>query len=393
MDEPVVEYVVETKSKDIAESEPIEIVIDKNNRFRRVMRATLIKNNMRDADASVKIELLCQTRKSKTAWEDCETFTIPHMKAGEEVKLCFDSVETLALFQHLANLYEASGCPMSFGKNRIVVMNRDYLTGREQEVVDLLLERNPEFINAVNRQYPSVMKALMQQQWLAERQQAVEEFEHHLFYGDWSELDWSKFFDEQKWIFGHGLSYQILNLLQSEAHYGGMAIDGKGDQRGDRLMCTEAAVRFTVLVEIKTPETSLLKSKRYRNGAYAVSDELAGAVAQVQANCAQCLHKASTDPEMIREHSKQNLWTVQPEGIVIIGSTAGLGSDQDRIQSFQHFRSNLHNPRVVTFDELVERAKFMVYQDEAEMTVGKDEPQSATPLTSDETDYDPFAEE
>jgi len=37
-------------------------------------------------------------------------------------------------------------------------------------------------------------------------------------------------------------------------------------------------VKFTVLVDIKTPETSLLHERAYRNTAYAVSGELSGFV-------------------------------------------------------------------------------------------------------------------
>jgi hypothetical protein len=50
---------------------------------------------------------------------------------------------------------------------------------------------------------------------------------------------------------------------------------------------------------------------------------------------------------------------VPPKTILIIGNTAELDSPHKR-NTFDLYRSSLRNPEVVTFDELFERAKFIV---------------------------------
>jgi hypothetical protein len=44
-------------------------------------------------------------------------------------------------------------------------------------------------------------------------------------------------------------------------------LEGTATERGDFLMGTEAETRFTVLVDIKKPETALLASKPFRGEA------------------------------------------------------------------------------------------------------------------------------
>jgi len=70
---------------------------------------------------------------------------------------------------------------------------------------------------------------------------------------------WQDYFEENKWIFGYGLNYQILRQEQNQPNYGGTRLDGTGGQRGDYITSTMGDIRFTVLVEIKTPATPLLQ--------------------------------------------------------------------------------------------------------------------------------------
>lgn len=51
--------------------------------------------------------------------------------------------------------------------------------------------------------------------------------------------------------------------------------------------------------------------------------------------------------------------TISPKGIVVIGMTNQLTSF-DMKNTFERFRNELHNPEIITFDELFERAKFIV---------------------------------
>ena len=158
------------------------------------------------------------------------------------------------------------------------------------------------------------------------------------------------------WIFGYGLRYQVINLLQSQPYYGGTNVNGSGGERGDFLTNTAAEVKYTCLVE-KKPSPEILLSKNYRNGAYSISAELSGAISQVQVNCATWENEGSRTMHNIEKLSSIN--TISPKGIVVIGMTNQLTSF-DMKNTFERFRNELHNPEIITFDELYERAKFIV---------------------------------
>ena len=54
----------------------------------------------------------------------------------------------------------------------------------------------------------------------------------------------------------------------------------------------------------------------------------------------------------------KNIYTVSPKGIIIIGNTEQL-IDLSKRGSFERFRREMHNPEIITYDELYERAKFI----------------------------------
>src|SRR5260370_4273401 len=125
-----------------------------------------------------------------------------------------------------------------------------------------------------------------------ERQSALQTFKNNLNVGR-DESWWQDFFERNKWIFGYGLNYKILKSVQIQPHYGGTNVTGKGAQRGDFLEHTEAEVRFTVLVEIKKPDSELLGKEEYRNGACERGHELTGGASPLQANCTKRAKEAA----------------------------------------------------------------------------------------------------
>jgi antiviral defense system Shedu protein SduA len=125
-------------------------------------------------------------------------------------------------------------------------------------------------------------------------------------------------------------------------------------------MATEAHVRFTVLVEIKTPVSPLVLDRKYRNKAPEIGKDLAGGVVQLQAQCAHWANDASWREGNRDMLSKDGIYTCEPKGILVIGSTEQIKDDYEKRSTFERFRRNLHNPEVLTFDELLTRAEFIV---------------------------------
>jgi|SRR5271169_1141100 len=173
---------------------------------------------------------------------------------------------------------------------------------------------------------------------------------------------WKDFFDGNKWIFGYGLDYRIIRVEQGQANLGGANFTGKGAKKADYLGATSGDARFTVIVEIKTAETRLLHgSEPQRSGAWSLSTELTNAVTQAQAY-AYGWTLDSKNYENAMELAKRKLLTIQPKTIVVVGCLSEVVSDESKASTFQLFRTSLHGVEVLTFDELLERARFVVAQ-------------------------------
>lgn len=171
---------------------------------------------------------------------------------------------------------------------------------------------------------------------------------------------WQDFFEKNKWIFGYGLNYQILRQEQSQPVYGGTRLNGRGGQKGDYLTSTVGDINFTVLVEIKTPDIPLIQgSKEIRSGAWSLSKDLTDALAQIQSNIDMWNKQGSTQVDNRDKLEKENVYTVQPKGIIVIGQLNQLDNRSKR-ETFQRFRKSLHGIDILTFDELLNRAKFIV---------------------------------
>lgn len=205
---------------------------------------------------------------------------------------------------------------------------------------------------------------------LAYRREQLNLFSEMLDCGqDISEDVWQKFFERNQWIFGYGISYVFTTSLDGQSlqqTLRGSSLVSPG-KIPDGIMKTRAAVSALCLVEIKKSSTELLKSSAYRKGAWAPSNELSGAVAQ----CQETLRAAA---EVLGTHHRfkddqgnptgEELMSVQPRSFLIVGSLTEFqsehGINSERYQSFEGFRRNLRQPEILTFDELYERARFIV---------------------------------
>lgn len=138
-------------------------------------------------------------------------------------------------------------------------------------------------------------------------------------------------------------------------------------------------------MEIKKPNTELFGPTQYRNGAWELNKQLTGGVSQVQVNCSKWEKEGSQTEDNREALLKEQIFTVQPKGILVIGHTNQL-SEISKRNSFELFRRNTVNPEIMTFDELFERAKFIV-----ERTATRNEAEEETPMDSELSDDDiPF---
>jgi hypothetical protein len=337
---------------------------------RRILRVQLVDNAHSD-EARVKATVLHQRRQRRNeSWTDVEAFSLARVRSGEEVRLALNSWETLHLYRELERLHAlaAEGIPQQ--DSRFEIVNPDEVTivrGRERQLVEqLLIEAGEDFWQILEDLQPDLFRAVALAKLHEVREHAIAEFERRLKAAEWAEDDWQEFFEVNTWIFGYGLSYRFLSTLQAQPNYGGKDVRGSGGQRGDFLTASEAENRFTVLVEIKTPETTLVADRTYRNRVHLLGGHLIGGVSQLQANCRTWDRRAEDAENREALEDVGGAYTIEPKGILLIGHTEQLDSLGKRT-TFELFRRSLHNPEVITFDELLARARHLLLNEEEQL--------------------------
>jgi Domain of unknown function (DUF4263) len=265
---------------------------------------------------------------------------------------------------HLENLYAIGDDGVVRGARRLRVVDADEVTvsGELGEIIGKLRAENSddELRATLEALMPDLVDAVALKRERQSRLAAIAEFEAHMpggSGGPWTEPEWKRYFERNDWIFGHNLDYQFLVEQEPEAYVGGRRLGGGGSQMADHVRSTPGEWSFAVLVEIKRPDTHLLRG-HYREGTYRIHPDLSDGVAQAQANC-QALVRLSATAEGAEELAARNMAVADPQGILVIGTTAQL-TDRPGQETFHRFRRNLWNPTVITFDELLARAKFQV---------------------------------
>lgn len=176
-----------------------------------------------------------------------------------------------------------------------------------------------------------------------------------------TELAWQTFLQENDWILGYGLRYKYLSILQRECHISGSDLGGNNSVISDFLLSDN---RFTKLVELKRPDTPLFKSNKNRSESWQLSTELTDAVSQIlcQKACWEIESKKNCykkNGELIHES------TCDVDCILIIGSSSQFNGDNKesviKKNTIELYRRNMRNIDIIFFDELLERAQFIVH--------------------------------
>lgn len=196
------------------------------------------------------------------------------------------------------------------------------------------------------------------------------------------EAVWQNFFEKNTWIFGYGLSYVFNSPLDDkklEQEVAGYNFNNSG-KRIDAFMKTRGIINSFCFGEIKTHKTELLKMVKdpYRGECWAISNELAGAIAQTQKTVQLSIKGLTTKTEIKDDSGNptgEQVFIYQPKSFVIIGCLSEFktefGVNEDKFSSFELFRQNQFNPEIITFDELLQRARFIVKNSEEKTGANK----------------------
>jgi hypothetical protein len=368
------EFAVRSTSADSAEVS--DVVLSQANTTRKVFRAQIVRK-VGEPKCVLRGFLIHQRQKPNTQWEDVEHIDLRTLKAGEGVVYQLHTEELSNLMRSLDELKAiAERKRIRFGKRQVVVADRGQVIPvsdpDRRKTIEALISKDygAEFWNTLAQAKPELAKKFSYAQVQLDREEALALFRRHLEARDWNEPRWEQFFYENQWIFGYGLRYQFLGILQRQASYGGGTYERKGEQKGEFLTRTLGFEKFTVVVEIKRPDTKFFDpgrdgAKGYRSGVPYYSAEFIQAISQAQVNGRTWDSEASRTDRNRELLASDHINTITPRSILVIGNTCEL-DDFDKKNAFELLRRELKNPDIITFDELEERAKYIVSQTPAE---------------------------
>lgn len=214
---------------------------------------------------------------------------------------------------------------------------------------------------------------------LAGRRAALEQFRRMLdddaFFdsliekGKGKEAVWQQFFEVNPWVLGIGLGTQLFTSWSEEKLeqiVKGHSIAGDG-KRVDALLRTSGLIQSMVFAEIKHHRTPLLK-KEYRPSVWSMSDDLTGGISQAQVTVHQAVAGVG---ERVAQRDADGFemsdltYLLRPRSFLIIGRLSEFMNDRaqhhpEKIRSFELARRHLQEPEILTFDELLARAEWIV---------------------------------
>jgi hypothetical protein len=132
-------------------------------------------------------------------------------------------------------------------------------------------------------------------------------------------------------------------------------------------MKTRGIISSLCFVEIKRHDTPLLASTQYRPDVWPPSTELSGGVSQLQATVHAAIYSLGhklLPRGQTGDPTGEVLFNIEPRSCLVVGSLDQFQTDHGpnipKFRSFELYRRHTGRPEIITFDELLERARFIV---------------------------------
>ncbi|MFD8802990.1 Shedu anti-phage system protein SduA domain-containing protein [Streptomyces atroolivaceus] len=348
-----------------------DFLLDDRPRVATLCQVTLIN---KDGALSPRIKLW---KKDKTKAEKAALFeTIPGTETSHVVKALVDTKDAHENFWKVINFLQGCvGMEIPETSRRLVVDDEAelarLLAGQERATLleavknvigGGLTEEDIRLISNRKAQLQRFDRLLTDQEYFEQERKSAAG----------PEAVWQKLFEENPWIFGYGLNLvacEPLNGGKLERFTTGANIFTGAGKRSDAVMRSKGFISSLLLCEIKTHLTPLLAATPYRlPDVYQVSKEVVGAVAQVQKTAHKALRQVAGELHRLYEDSGAptdiEVATVRPKQVLVIGNLRQLtehnAGNPEKIASFEQYRRSVQDVEVITFDELYERACFIV---------------------------------
>jgi hypothetical protein len=330
---------------------------------RLVFRPELV-NNPSDPSAAIRGAFCYQKKRRCDEWVDAQAIPLSSLKTGEGVRVELHAAELLKLFRGLSALYEAYARDgISTGSHAYVKADPGSVLG---DVATLLQQGGAEQVQRTFLAWARESGGSLADHLAGVDSESLINFDAAIGVarlrrfltearGNLSNDDedyWQGLLRREPWVISQIYASPMI-IVREQAYVGGKSIDNRGGSIVD-YMFANALTENSLIVEIKTPPTPLLRERVYRNGIYAPSTELAGATQQV-------LHARQTLQEQYL-----SLASGQSVGFNIFGTRALLiigtvpAGEPDGVRSFEIYRNAQRGIEIVTFDELITKGQHLL---------------------------------
>ena len=228
-----------------------------------------------------------------------------------------------------------------------VLADEDLLLEHEKDDLLHSLESNAKSIAETK---PAKLASLQKELELVSLGVLIERYEE-MIKSRLVEGKWQVFFDENPFLLSLAFSRPVIKI-RDQASVGGRKLSGAGEKITDFLV-KNSMTNNSAIVEIKRPDTKLLNANPLRGGVYTPSGELVSAINQALDQ------KYQFEREIVQLKENSQIYDIKSYSVqcaIIIGT---LPSGEDQLKSFELFRGNLKNVDIITFNELLEKLKYL----------------------------------
>ncbi|QIZ76259.1 Shedu anti-phage system protein SduA domain-containing protein [Ferrimonas lipolytica] len=314
--------------------------------------------------------------KEKDDIEGFEIIKVVSNKEKERVKLSKFNLEQLTCFLEFIkelNFKDVTKRRISLADDELSVLDSEtkakiatLLSGEDgsdvvYELLDNGLITNQDLVNTGYRKYQlEIFDSLLNRNGLANYKIQIGKPNTK------DETAWQHFFQANEWIFGYGLDYRFQGILQKEFHASTSNAAGKEEVIADFLLGDK---KFTTFVELKLPSTELFNKSKNRSNCWSLSNCLIDAFSQILEQKASGQIKIETSKELIGDNYEEiTQHSYDSKTILLMGSWSQIDNDPTGIKRIKEktlelFRRDSRNVELVTYDELYERARFIVHNE------------------------------
>lgn len=347
-----------------------DIVVRVGEHVRLVFRPEMV-DNPSNPTACIRGRFLYQKKGKKEVWEDLDAKPLSSLKKGDQFQLEIKAGELLPLLRGLSALYRVhriQGVPQ--GRVELVKIEQNLaklLQLSTAELGEFLSANREDAINTLRRVLRWLAEHSATSKSLASEDNELPELNALIglanlrallkVWADNSENDdeefWQDVLARHAFVLSQLFAYPVV-VIKDKAYVGGKRVDNMHGNLVDFLgrVATSGAA---VLIEIKTPQTTLL-GKEYRQDVFPPSRDLGGAISQVLEYRESLMHETFT----LSQGQLPQVSGAEPRCVIIAGCAARELTDDWRRRSFERFRERMVGVTLVTFDEVFSRIRGLV---------------------------------